>query len=447
MRPTSRPSCTPPCIEPATANVPGLVPSALQKVPSMTDEAEAKTGKPPLAGLRVLDLSSVVMGPYCTLILGQLGAEVIKLESLEGDIIRNLGPARQAGMTGTFHYLNAGKKSIAIDLSKPEGRDICLRLAATVDIFVHSIRPSAIAKLGLAYDKLAEINPGLIYCNLLGFGRGGRYFGKPAYDDTIQAVSGLAMLEAEMHGEPTYVTSVFADKLTGMAAVYAILAAVVSRSNGSGGQEIDVPMFETMVQCLLAEHATGSVFEPPLSDPVYSRTTNKYRRPFRTADGYLSVIVYNQKQFEAFCRIVGRDDLMTDPRFATFSARTHNAALYYQKLGEILAERSNAEWDQLLTRAEVPCMIVNRTADLYRDPHLGDVDFFAQIADGAGNRLKLPHFPVSFHGTPAVKPTEAPQLGRDTESILSGIGCSPADIGRLLEAGVVMCAARSEPAA
>ncbi len=403
----------------------------------MTNPPEAKTGGPPLAGLRVLDLSSVVMGPYCTLILRQLGAEVIKLESLEGDIIRSLGPTLEPGMAGTFHYLNAGKKSIAVDLSKPEGRDVCLRIAATVDVLVHSIRPSAIAKLGLSYAALAAINPRLIYCNLLGFGRDGRYFGKPAYDDTIQAVSGLAMLEAEMHGEPTYVTSVFADKLTGISAVYAILAAVVGRDRDGIGQEIDVPMFETMVQCLLAEHATGSVFDPPLSEPVYARTTNRHRRPFRTADGYLSVIVYNQKQFEAFCRSVGREDLMADPRFATFSARTQHAAAYYQILGEILSGRSNAEWDALLTQAQVPCMVVNRTADLYSDPHLADAGFFEPLSDADGNRLKLPRFPVRFHGTPADSPSAAPRLGADTETVLAGVGLSPDDVHRLLDTGIV----------
>lgn len=397
---------------------------------------------PPLAGLRVLDLSSVVMGPYCTLILAQLGAEVIKLESLEGDIIRNLGPTRQPGMAGTFHYLNAGKRSISVDLSKPEGRDICMRIAAGADILVHSIRPKAIANLGLDYASLSGINPDLIYCNLFGFGRGGRYFGKPAYDDTIQAVSGLAMLEAEMHGEPTYVTSVFADKLTGMAAVYAILAAVITRSRGRGGQEIDVPMFETMVQCLLAEHATGSVFEPPLSDPVYTRTTNPFRRPFRTADGYLSVIVYNQKQFEAFCRVAGREELLGDQRFATFAARSLNASAYYETLGTILAGKSNAAWDALLGPAEVPCMIVNHTRDLYDDPHLADVDFFTRLSDHDGGEMKLPRFPISFHGTPLQKPDSAPRLGQDTEDILAGLGCSPEEIGKLVRNGIVVSTGR-----
>lgn len=399
---------------------------------------------PPLAGLRVLDLTSVVMGPYCTLILAQLGATIIKLESPEGDIIRNLGPTRQPGMAGTFHYLNAGKQSIGVDLSTPEGRALCLRIAATCDVLVHSIRPAAIAKLGLSYEAVSAVNPGLVYCNLLGFGRDGQYFGKPAYDDTIQAVSGLAMLEAEMHGEPTYVTSVFADKLTGMAAVYSILAAIISRSKGSGGQEIDVPMFETMVQCLLAEHATGAVFDPPLSDPVYSRTTNAYRRPFKTADGYLSVIVYNQKQFEAFCGVVGREDLMADERFATFAARTRNAAVYYRTLGELMAGRGNAEWAELLARAEIPCMIVNHTRDLYSDPHLREAGFFVPVADETGLPLKLPRFPVSFHGTPADAPRAAPTLGRDTTRVLADIGCSPAEIGSLLDRKIVFAATDSK---
>lgn len=392
----------------------------------------------PLSGLRVLDLSSVVMGPYCTLILSQLGADVIKVEGPDGDIIRNLGRSRHEGMTGSFIYLNSGKRSIAIDLSREAGQDICLRLAQKSDVFVHSIRPGAIRKLGLDYKAISKANDQIIYCNLFGFGRGGRYFGKPAYDDTIQAVSGLAMLEAEMHGTPSYVTSVFADKLTGMAAVYSILAAVIARSNGRGGQEIDVPMYETMVQCLLAEHATGSVFDPPLGEPVYGRTTNKYRRPFQTRDGFLSVIVYNQKQCEAFFDAIERRDLLADPRFTTFSARTEHAAAYYEMLGQVMLSRTNAEWLELLDSAQVPCSIVNSTRDLYTDPHLADVGFFTKLEDQWGEGLTLPRFPVTFHGTPAEVPSHGPQLGADTAAILVAAGFTHSEIDAFLSNGVVI---------
>lgn len=401
----------------------------------------------PLAGLRVLDMTSVVMGPLCTLLLASMGAEVIKLESPEGDINRNLGPGLEPGLSGTFIYLNNNKKSIAIDLTKSEGRAACLKLVSSCDVFVHSLRPAAIGKLGLAYSDLAAVNRELVYCNLFGFGRGGEYFGKPAYDDTIQAVSGLAMLQAEMHGQPAYVTSVFGDKVSGITATYAILAAIVHRQKGGGGQEIDVPMFEVMAQCVLAEHATGYVFRPPLSKPVYKRPVSKHRRPFKTTDGYLSVIVYTQRHFEKFFELAGRPDVIADPDFATFEQRTVNSERYYALVAEVIAGKSNEDWLGLLGSAEIPCSRLNSTEELYSDPHLRATGFFQERQGRSGETIVLPGFPVAFSGSPARSPGEAPRLSEHARDVLRGCGYANEDIDRLFSTGAVVSPETREDAA
>jgi len=392
----------------------------------------------PLAGLCILDMTSVVMGPLCTLLLAAMGAEVIKLESPDGDINRNLGPGRVPGLSGTFIYLNNNKKSIAVDLTTERGREVCLELAAQCDVFVHSLRPAALTKLGLTYAELAARREDIVYCNLFGFGRGGDYFGMPAYDDTIQAVSGLAMLEAEMHGEPAYVTSVFGDKVSGITAAYAILAAVLFRNNGGGGQEVDVPMFEVMAQCLLAEHATGYVFRPPLSKPVYKRPVSKHRRPFRTADGYLSVIVYTQRHFEKFFRLAGRPEVIDDPRFATFEQRTIHSEQYYALVADVLTGRTNDEWLRLLNQAEIPCIRLNTTEDLYSDPHLKRTSFFQELRDRSGETLVLPRFPVAFARSPALPPGSAPLLSEHADELLRACGYSAAEIASLFAEGAVI---------
>lgn len=389
----------------------------------------------PLSGITVLDMTSVVMGPFCTLLLASLGANVIKLETPDGDVNRDLGPRREAGLSGTFIYLNHNKKSIAVDLSRPEGTDILWDLVESCDVLVHSIRPGGLDRMGLDYAKAYARNPGIVFCNLFGFGRDGRYFGKPAYDDTIQALSGLAMLQAEMHGEPAYVTSVFGDKIAGISAAYAIMAALFRRERDGLGQEIDVPMFEVLAHCLLAEHASGHVFRPSLGPPVYRRPVSKHRKPFRTTDGYISVIVYTQKQFTTFFSLAGRTEIVGDPRFCTFERRTHNSEAYYQLLGEILATRSCAEWEKMLGDADIPCAGLNSTASLYEDPHLADVDFFREIDDPSG-KLMLPSFPIAFSRTSARPPAQAPRLGEQGEEILKLLGYNSEDISYLQRQGV-----------
>lgn len=391
----------------------------------------------PLAGIRVLDLTSVLMGPCCTQILADLGADVVKLESPEGDTTRYVGVAREHGRTGTFLLVNRGKRGIVVDLRRKEGKELCLKLMRNADVLIHSIRPQAIEKLGLHYGAAKAANPQIIYCNLLGFGRGGRYSGKAAYDDTIEAASGLAMLQAEQIGTPQYVTTVVADKVGALTAAYAVMAAIVHRCKTGEGQEVEVGMFESMTAFLLAEHLTGAVFDPPLSRPVYPRLVAASRRPFKTADGYISVMVYNDKQWNAFARIANRPDLADDERFATTAARSKHVAEYYEFIEAIIAAQSTGYWLEAFDQAGIPAIRLNRTDDLFDDPHLNDVGFFKFVDTARDGRLKLYGSPVKFSRTQAEFKAVAPDLGEHTREVLSEAGLRPQEIDELVKQRIV----------
>ncbi len=401
----------------------------------MSQSAAKKPG--PLAGIRVLDLTSVLMGPYCTQIMADLGADVIKLESPDGDTSRYVGPSRTKGRSGMFANLNRGKRGIVLDLRQEKGRDLCLKLAAKADVVLHSMRKPAIEKLGLDYAAIAAINPGVIYASLYGYGRDGRYSGRPAYDDTIQAVSGLAMLQAEINPEPQYVTTVVGDKVSALSAAYAIMAALFHRQRGGGGQEIEVPMFEIMASFLLIEHIAGAVYDPPMGPPVYTRAVTPFRRPYKTQDGYVSVLVYNDKQWRRFTELAQRPDLAADARFRSQADRSANMADFCTIVAEILAQRSSAEWLDLLDKAEIPCARLNRTADLYSDPHLADVGFFQTLEDPRDGKLRMPSHPVRFSATPAGYSQAAPMLGEHTEEVLRELGLGAAELDELEAGGAI----------
>ena len=396
----------------------------------------------PLSGFKVLDLSSVLMGPYCTRLLADLGAEVIKLEDpAAGDGTRHLTEGRRPAMSGTFVQLHHGKQGIALDLKDPEGREACLRLAAGADVFVHSIRPGPLERLGLGYEAVAGRNPDIVYCNLLGFGRGGRYFNQPAYDDTVQALSGLAMLQTEYQGEPGYVPSAIADKVAGLSAALAIVAALLQRREDGRGQQIDVPMFETMASFLLLEHQSGAVFDPPLGPPRYERLLARDRRPFRTSDGLIAAMVYNDKHWFRFCVIAGQPGLREDPRFVSFAARSRNAVAYYALLSDLFAERNTADWEAALLAAEIPCTRVNSLADLFDDPHLHDVGFFVEADASGDGAVRLARPAIRLRGMAGVEGEPSawrtPLLGEDSRAVLAAAGYSVAEIDELAARGVL----------
>jgi crotonobetainyl-CoA:carnitine CoA-transferase CaiB-like acyl-CoA transferase len=385
----------------------------------------------PLAGIRVVDLTLTVMGPYCTQILADLGADVIKVESAAGDTSRHIPPGRAPAQGGLFENMNRGKRSLVLDLKNEQGRDALLRLVATADVFVHSLRAQAIARLGLDYAALRQVNDRIVYANLYGFGRGGPYADFPAYDDVIQAATGLAMLQAALQGgPPTYVATALADKVTGLHGVYAILAALLARERGAGGQEIEIPMFETMVSFLLTAHIAGAVFDPPLSAPVYSRLVTPRRRPYRTRDGYIAVLVYNDGQWLRFFEAIGNPAWSQDARFATMASRSAHIDELYERLAATLAERTSADWLALLRSADIPAMPLQTTQALFDDPHLDAVGFWRRVETADGT-LRYPGPPTRFSATPAGIAGPAPALGADGTVILAELGFTDAEIDAL----------------
>lgn len=398
----------------------------------------------PLSGIKVIDLTSVIMGPYCTQILCDMGAEVIKVESPGGDTLRAVPPARTADSSALFRWLNRGKRCVMLNLKEAEGRDLLLQMLSGADVLIHSMRPQAIEALGLDYASVRTLNPRLVYCNLLGFGRGGRYFGQAAYDDTIQAASGLAMLQAELTGTPQYVSSVVADKVSGLTAVYAVTSALLQRERGGSGQELDVPMFETMASFLLVEHLGGAVYTPPEGRPVYPRAVAPERRPFATKDGHISVLAYNDKQWQAFADLAGRPALKTDARFKTLRDRSSHVAAWCATLAETLRERTTAEWLPALEAAGIPAARVNATEDLFTDPHLCDVGFFQQVPDAQDGPLRMPRPPVVFGGVPSSAQSGGGALGADTAAVLRELGLSEERIQELDSRGIVGTTASGE---
>ncbi len=389
--------------------------------------------KGPLAGVRVIDCTSVLMGPYATQIMADLGADVIKVESPDGDTTRYLPPGPDATRGGMFLNVNRGKRSLSLNLKQPEARAALVRLVEGADIFVHSMRPGAIKRLGLDYESLREANPGLIYANLYGFARNGPYRDYPAYDDIVQAASGLVDLQARLsNGVPTYLGTVVADKVTGLTGLYAMLAALYAREKTGRGQEIEVPMFETLVSFTMIEHLCGSLFDPPQGPPEYPRVTTASRRPYKTSDGYVGVMIYNDKHWRSFFHAIGDPEWTRDPMFASMRSRTENIGTVLAKLAEVLAERTTAEWLELFRIAEVPAMAIATTQDLLHDEHLEATGFW-QERDSEFGTLRFPGIPTSFSETPGAIGDPGPALGADSRAILAEAGFDDASIDALLE--------------
>ncbi|WP_294221548.1 CoA transferase [uncultured Shimia sp.] len=386
-----------------------------------------------LDGVLVLDMTAVVMGPYCTQILSDLGADVIKVESPEGDIAREIGPGKRKGASGLFATLNRGKRSIELDLKRPEAVDALLDLAQNCDLFVHSTRPAAMARLGLSYQRLAKINPRLVYMNLGGFGKNGRYAGQPAYDDVIQGMTGVPLLEARASGnEPRYLANIMADKVSGITAAYAALAALYAQQSSGLGQEVDVSMFETMSAFMLTEHMTGAVFDPPSSEPVYKRLIARERVPFRTADGYIAATIYTNKQVHRFSDLADRSDLKNDPRFVDVAARLTHVSEWCQAVQNILTGKTTTQWLALLNAAEVPAARINSTQDLLQDPHLLEVGFFQSVQHPIDGTMTFPGPSCQFSKTPAAIQGPPPEKGQHTEAVLREFGVPAKLIEQLL---------------
>ncbi len=391
----------------------------------------------PLAGVRVLDLTSIIMAPFATQILAGLGADVIKVESPEGDYMRHVGPMRHPGMGHIFLHANRGKRSIVLDIKQPAAREALARMASAADVFITNVRPQAMRRLRLDHPALAARNARLIYVSCTGFGQRGPYAAKPAYDDLIQGATGIpALMQAYGAPEPCYTPVTLADRLTGLHAAYAVSAALYAREKTGTGQLVEVPMFEAVTQFVLGDHMGGLTFDPPLGDAGYARLLTAYRRPYATRDGYLCALMYNDKQWKSFFAAIGEPErFVEDARFATLSARAAHIAEVYAYVAEVMRTRTTAEWRALLDAADIPNQPANSPADLAADAHLQATGFIFTEEHPTEGRLRTMGNPTSWSGTPIGPVVPAPLLGEHTVEVLREAGYADREIDALLQTG------------
>jgi crotonobetainyl-CoA:carnitine CoA-transferase CaiB-like acyl-CoA transferase len=370
------------------------------------------------------------MGPWATYILAGYGADVVKVESPDGDVMRYAGASRHHGMGSLFMFMNRGKRSIALDLKRPEARDALLRVCARADVFVTNVRPAAMRRLGLGYEDVAAVNARMVYVDLVGYGQAGPYAVKPAYDDLIQGISGLAATFRRVgDGEPRFVPALIADRITGMNAVHAVIAALFLRERTGVGQHVEVPMFETMAELVLSDHMGGHLFDPPAGDFGYNRALTPNRRPLRTLDGYVCVLLYTEKHWERFFEIVGQQDRYAgDPRLSDPDVRRREYDAAYGVVAEIVATRSSAEWLAALAAADIPVVPLEDVADLLEDEHLRATGFFTAEAHPSEGTLRSVRRPLRFGGAPATELRHAPRLGEHGDEVLREAGLDDAAV-------------------
>ncbi|WP_454791959.1 CaiB/BaiF CoA transferase family protein [Mycolicibacterium lutetiense] len=373
----------------------------------------------PLQGVRVIDLTAMVMGPYCTQIMADMGADVIKVETPAGDNTRYISVGPAPGMSGVFVNVNRGKRSVVLDLRSEQGKADLRALIADADVFIHSMRAKAITKLGFGYDDVAAINPGIVYTNCYGYGRRGPDADRPAYDDTIQAECGLPAVQQQLTGEASYVGTIMADKVAGLTALYATTMALFHRERTGEGQEVEVSMFETMASFMLVEHANGAMFDPPLGPAVYPRAVSPNRRPYETKDGHIAALIYNDKHWNAFIDRV--QPVWNSSEYATLEQRARQIDTVYGLLAQTLKERTTAEWLDLFAELEIPAAPMLTPDELFENEHLKAVGLFETV-DTPHGRVRMPGVPTWFSRTPGRIAGYAPELGADTAEVLAELG-------------------------
>ena len=391
----------------------------------------------PLDGIRIVDLSSVLMGPSATQLLGDMGADVIKVEPLTGDTTRRVGPGRSESMGSNFLNMNRSKRSIAIDLKHPRSREVLARLIARADVLIHNIRPQAAQRLGLSYADVSVINGKIVYCALTGFGSGGPYSGQPAYDDLIQGLAALPALYAQCGDMPRYVPTPIADRVAGLNAVIAVTTALLHRERSGEGQAVEVPMFESVAHVVLADHMYGRTFEPPLGDAGYNRVLSPSRHPYRTADDWLCVLIYNDRQWQNFFRLVGREDMGADPRYADMRGRNAHIDALYAMVAETLLSRTTAQWIEAFQGVDIPAGPMNTLDSLIDDPHLAAVGFFETVEHPTEGTIKTMRTPVTWSRSTPQPLRQAPNLGEHGSEVLRESGFSAEEIASLVAAGVL----------
>lgn len=391
----------------------------------------------PLAGIRILDLTSVVLGPIATQVLGDYGAEIIKIEGHDGDLMRANGASRNRGMSSIFLAINRNKRSLAVDLKKSEGREIFLELAARADVVIHNMRMVAISRLGLDYDAIRAVNPNIVYCSATGFGQEGPDRSRPALDDIVQAACGLSGLLEDAHGKPEYVPTLVADKTAGMAVVNAVLAALLHRERSGVGQYLEVPMFETMVEFTMAEHMGGRTFIPQFGPVGYQRIMHGGRRPLRVKDGSVTVLPYNPPHWQALFNALGRNDILANYSISSRSELNAQIRDLYNELQSIAITKTMQEWIDICDALDIPATKIYHIDNLHTHPQLQAVGMFQSMEHPSEGPINYVRPAVRFQQTPASVRMAAPLLGQHTVDILQEIGYSDGQIRTLYETGVV----------
>ncbi len=401
-----------------------------------------RSGPLPLSGIRIIDLSTVLVGPFCTQILADYGAEVIKVEPPEGDILRFAGPMKNPMMGPMYLHANRNKRGMVLDLRRGEARAALLRLVATADMFVTNVRPAAMRRLGLDHAGVAAARPDIVYLSITGYGQDGPYRTKPAVDDAIQAASGAPSLFTQTMGaDPAYVPLDIADRVAGLTAVHAAMAALFHRQRTGEGQAIEVPMFESMASLVLADHMGGRTYDPPAGPMGYSRLLTPHRRPFRTKDGFLGVLIYTDRHWRSLFEAIGRAEIPEhDPRFATAAVRARHYDEIYGFLSGLFRERGTAEWLALLEANDIPCSPVHTLDSLMDDPHLNAVGLFEEAEHPSEGRTVQMRPPTRWSGIALDRRDPAPRLGEHTREILRENGFTAAEIGELAAAGAIPAA-------
>src|SRR5215467_14334543 len=408
---------------------------------AMASTAKKRRGvarRGPLAGIRVIDMTTVLMGPYATQIPADYGADVIKVEPPEGDIMRHAGPMRNPRMGPMFFQANRNKRSVVLDIRTAGGRDVLLRLAARADVFICNVRPSALRRRGVGPEDVCAVNPRLVHVSLIGYGEGGPYAGRPAYDDLIQGLAGIPAIFRQTSGhEPRYAPLTMADHIVGLNAVHVVLAALMERGRSGKGQAIELPMFETLAQFVLSDHFGGRAFEPPIGPPGYSRMLAPDRRPYRTRDGYICILVYTDRHWEAFFRIIGKPEQFHDDRFRSAAGRSRHYAEAYALMAEVLATRTTAEWLSIFQEADIPAVPMHDLDGLIDDPHLAAVGFFHTMDHPTEGRIRVVGIPGRWSRSRLAIRRHPPGLGEHTAEVLHEAGLSDAAITRLAAEGAI----------
>ena len=377
----------------------------------------------PLSGVKIVDMSTVVLGPFATMILADLGAEVIKIENGRGDVMRLAGPCPEPGMGPIFTCLNRNKQSVYLDVKTDEGKAALKELLKDADVFFHNVRMAGMERLGFSYDDVAKLNPSILYVHCAGYGKDGPYAARPAYDDLIQVASGFAdLLRMRDGGEPSYVPSLVADKTVGLYAVYATLAGLFHRQRTGEGQFVQVPMLESFTFFHMVENLYGETWLPGTGQMAYTRSINPNRKPYPTRDGFIGLVPYSDAQWEIFFEVGGRPDVFADPRFSTYEERTKNIGELYGLIEEVARTKTTQEWLDLLEPLQIPVMGYNSNLDVLSDTHLTGVDFFQTRKHPNGTEYRSMKHPVHFSKTPASVRSDPPRLGQDTETVLSSLG-------------------------